>query len=224
MSWRWNWAEAEAAYRRALALDPRSAYAVVEFVDLLRLTGRWNAAESELRKARALLPSLPVLANKQAELELDRGHLDAAIATANLTINLKRDYGRSYVILGAAYERKGQLAEALAAYRTAAGMQGEQRRALPALGYLLARIGQPDEARSLLGQLLAMNANLRNCAFQIAIVYAGLGESDKALDWLETAVRTRQAAVPLTGLEYRFRSLRQSPRFRALIRQIGLLM
>ena len=224
MSWRWNWAEAETAYRRALALDPRSAYAVVEFVDLLRLTGRWNEAESELRKARALLPSLPVLANKQAELELDRGHLDAAIATANLTINLKRDYGRSYVILGAAYERKGQLAEALAAYRTAAGMQGEQRRALPALGYLLARIGQTNEARSVLGQLLAMNANLRNCAFQIAIVYAGLDESDKALDWLETAVRTRQAAVPRAGLEYRFESLRQSPRFRALIRQIGLPM
>ena len=224
MSWRWNWAEAEAAYRRALALDPRSAYAVVEFVDLLRLTGRWNEAESELRKARALLPSLPVLANKQAELELDRGHLDAAIATANLTINLKRDYGRAYVILGAAYERKGQLAEALAAYRTAAGMQGEQRRALPALGYLLARIGQPEEARSVLGQLLAMNTNLRNCAFQIAIVYAGLDESDKALDWLETAVRTRQAAVPRAVLEYRFQSLRQSPRFRALIQQIGLPM
>ena len=178
MSWRWNWAEAEAAYRRALALDPRAAYAVVEFVDLLRQTGRWNEAESELRKARALLPGLPVLANKQAEIELERGRLDAAIATANLTINLKRDYGRAYVILGAAYERKGQLAEALVAYRTAAGMQGEQRRALPALGYLLARIGQSDEARSVLGQLLAMNTNVRNCAFQIAIVYAGLGESN----------------------------------------------
>ena len=149
---------------------------------------------------------------------------DAAIATANLTINLKRDYGRSYVILGAAYERKGQLAEALAAYRTAAGMQGEQRRALPALGYLLARIGQPEEARSVLGQLIAMNTNVRNCAFQIAVVYAGLGEPDMALDWLETAVRTRQAAAPFAVLEYRFQSLRQSPRFRALIQQLGLPM
>ena len=76
MSWRWNWAEAETAYRRALALDPRSAYAVVEFVDLLRQTGRWNEAENELRKARALLPALPVLTNKQAELELDRGRFE----------------------------------------------------------------------------------------------------------------------------------------------------
>jgi len=224
MSWRWNWAGAEAAYRRALALDPRSAYAVVEFVDLLRQTGRWNEAESELRQARALLPGLPVLANKQAELELERGRLDAAIATANLTINLKRDYGRAYVILGAAYERKGQIAEALAAYRIAAGMQGEQRRALPALGYLLGRLGQSAEARSVLGQLIAMNANVRNCAFQIAVVYAGLGETDNALDWLETAVRTRQAAAPFAVLEYRFQSLRQSPRFRALIQQLGLPM
>jgi len=127
-------------------------------------------------KARALLPGLPVLANKQAELELERGRLDAAIATANLTINLKRDYGRAYVILGAAYERKGQLAEALAAYRTAAGMEGEQHRALPALGYLLARAGQAEEARAVLRRLIAINTNVRNCAFQIAVVYAGMGE------------------------------------------------
>ena len=224
MSWRWNWAEAEAAYRRALALDPRSAYAVVEFVDLLRQTGRLNEAENELRKARALLPGLPVLANKQAELELERGRLDAAIATANLTINLKRDYGRAYVILGAAYERKGQLVEALAAYRTAAGMEGEQRRALPALGYLLARVGQAEEARAVLRRLIAMNTNVRNCAFQIAVIYAGMGEEDIALDWLETAVLTHQAAAPLAVLEYRFHSLRQSPRFRALIQQLGLPM
>ena len=224
ISWRWNWAEAEIAYRRALALDPRSAYAVVEFVDLLRQTGRWNEAESELRKARALLPDLPVLTNKQAELELDRGRLDAAISAANLTIRLKSDYGRAYVVLGAAYERKGQLAEALAAYRTAAAMPGEQRRALPALGYLLARLGQTEEARSVLRQLIAMNTNVRNCAFQIAIVYAGLDEREIALDWLETAILTRQAAAPFAILEYRLQSLRQSSRFRAMIQQLGLPM
>ena len=224
MSWRWNWAGAEAAYRRALALDPRAAYAVVEFVDLLRQTGRWNEAESELRKARALLPGLPVLANKQAEMELERGRLDAAINTASLTISLKRDYGRAYVILGAAYERKGQLVEALAAYRTAAGMEGEQRRALPALGYLLARIGQAEETHAVLRRLIAMNTNVRNCAFQIAVVYAGMGEQDIALDWLETAVLTHQAAAPFAVIEYRFQSLRQSPRFRALIQQLGLPM
>ena len=224
MSWRWNWAGAEAAYRRALGLDPRSAYAVVEFVDLLRQTGRSNEAESELRKARALLPGLPVLASKQAELELERGRLDAAIATASLAISLKRDYGRAYVILGAAYERKGQLAEALAAYRTAAGMEGEQRRALPALGYLLARIGQTEEARAVLRRLIAMNTNVRNCAFQISVVYAGMGEQDIALEWLETAVLTHQAAAPFAVLEYRFHSLRQSPRFRSLIQQLGLPM
>jgi len=75
-----------------------------------------------------------------------------------------------------------------------------------------------------LGQLIAMNANVRDCAFQIAVVYAGLGEPDNALDWLETAVRTRQAAAPFAVLEYRFHSLRQSPRFGGLIRQLGLAM
>jgi tetratricopeptide (TPR) repeat protein len=224
MCWRWNWAEAEIAYRRALALDPRSAYAVVEFVDLLRQTGRWKEAENVLGEARALQPDSPVLANKQAELELERGRFDAAVSTAKLTIRLKSDYGRAYVVLGAAYERNGQLAEALAAYRAAAAMPGEQRRALPALGYLLGRLGQIEEARSVLRQLIAMNSNVRNCAFQIAVVYTGMGEQDIALDWLETAIRTHQAAAPFAVLEYRFQSLRQFPRFRAMIQQLGLPM
>jgi hypothetical protein len=51
-----------------------------------------------------------------------------------------------------------------------------------------------------------------------------MGEEDIALDWLEAAVLTHQAAAPLAVLEYRFHSLRQSPRFRALIQELGLPM
>ena len=48
-----------------------------------------------------------------------------------------------------------------------------------------------------------------------------MGEQDIALDWLETAIRTHQAAAPFAVLEYRFQSLRQFPRFRAMIQQLG---
>ena len=50
---KWDLPQAELAYRRALQLDPRNAYAVVEYADLLWETGRIGQAAEEIRKARA---------------------------------------------------------------------------------------------------------------------------------------------------------------------------
>lgn len=221
---RWDLAGAEAEYRRALELDSRLPYAVVEYADLLRETGRTSGAESEIRKARAFLPALPVLASKQAEIELDHQQVETAIATATAAIRLKRDYGRAYIVLGMAYEQKGALPEALEQYRAALAMDSQDRRALPALGYLLGRMGRRDEAQSVLRRLMELNSRVRNCAFQIAVVYAGLGEKDCALDWLERAYQTRQMHVPFMTVEYRFSPLRNHERFRAIVRQLGLRM
>jgi tetratricopeptide (TPR) repeat protein len=101
-------------------------------------------------------------------------------------------------------------------------MNPEDRRALPALGYLLGVMGRWKEAQAIASQLEGMNARVRNCAFQVAVVYSGLQQHDKAIDWLEQAYRTKQAAVPSMAIEYRFQSLRHHPRFQAMLHQLGL--
>ena len=101
-------------------------------------------------------------------------------------------------------------------------MNPRDRRALPALGYLLATMGRRDEARTVLRELEQMNTQVRNCVFQIAVVHAGLGEDQKALEKLEHGYRTKQAAMPAMTTEYRFHSIRQYPRFQAILSQLGL--
>jgi tetratricopeptide (TPR) repeat protein len=219
---RWDLAGAEVEYRRAIDLDARLAYPIVEYADLLRETGRIDQAEFEIRKARAFLPALPVLAWKQAEIELDLKQPEGAIAAATSAIHLRRDYSRAYVVRGAVYESKGLFSQALDQYRAALTMDNQDRRALPALGYLLARTGRPQEATAVLEQLLQMNAHVRNCAFQVALVYTGLGDHKHALEWLERAYTTHQVHVPFMGVEPRFEPLRQDPRFRAILTRLGL--
>lgn len=219
---RWNFKDAESAYRRAIALDPRSAYAVVEYADLLRETGRIEEAVNEIRKARALMPAIPVLATKEAEIHLDQNHPDAAIAAATEAIRLNRHHYRAYVPLGAAWEAKGEFEKAIDAYRQALHLNNLDRRALPAYGYLLGVTGRRDEAMSVVRQLEDMNARIRNCAFQIAIVYAGLGEHKRALDWLERAWQTHQELFPFATLEYRLKPLHKYPRFHQLLSHAGL--
>jgi tetratricopeptide (TPR) repeat protein len=214
---KWDFGEAEAAYRRALALDPRNAYAVIEYADLLLETGRVQLAAEEVRRARALLPAFPALAVKEAEIQLHQGRPDAAMATAKSALDLSRTYWRAYIALGMAHEMRGEFDAALAAYEHVLRSDPADRRALPAYGYLLARTGQTARAREVAADLEKINSTVRNVAFQIAVVYAGLGQNKLALDWLERAWHTRQQHFPFATVEYRFRGLHDNPRFLELL-------
>jgi tetratricopeptide (TPR) repeat protein len=219
---KWDFAGAEAAYRRAIELDPRNPWAIVEYTDLLRETGRVEQAAAEIRQARALLPLLPVLAWAEAEIQLDQQRMDAAIATATAAIQLTRDYRRAHVALGTGFEMKGEFERALGEYRAALAMNAQDRRALPAYGHLLALMGRKKDAEEVLRQLQELNSRIRNCAFQIAVVYTGLGDHDRALEWLERAYQTHQVHTPFAGVEPRFRPLHRYPRFQAIVNRIGV--
>lgn len=218
---RWDLKGAEAEYRAALALDPRNPNAAAEFADLLRETGRLEEAEQLIRRSRALLPALPVLAWKEAEIQLDLGRHDAAIVSAETALRFNQSYGRAHVVLGMAWESKGDPARALAAYQRALALQSTDRRALPAYGYLLGKLGRREEAAATARTLVNFHQNVRNSAFQIATVYMGLGDSAQALRWLEEGLRTRQMLMPALGIETRFQPLHGDPRFQALLAAIA---
>jgi tetratricopeptide (TPR) repeat protein len=217
---KWDLPAAEKEYRRALELDPRNMYAAVEYADLLRETGRTAEAAALIRRSRALLPALPQLAAKEAEIHLDLGHSDAAVAAANDALALNRSYTRAEVWLGQAQEHKGAYPIALEHYEHVLAVDPMDRRALPAYGYLLARLGETERAEAVARQLEDMNENVRNCAFQVAVVYVGLRRYDVALNWLEKAWKTHQVHFPFARVEPRFRELHDNPHFKALIARV----
>lgn len=219
---RWDFRSAEAEYRRAIELNPRNYYAVVEYADLLRETGRVEQAADEVRKARALLPAIPVLLAKDAEIQLDQNRPDAAITAATEAIRLNRQHHRAYLPLGEAWEVKGDVERALDTYRQALNLNNLDRRVLPAYGYLLGVMGRREEAQSIIRQLEDMNNRIRNCAFQIAVVYTGIGEHQQALDWLERAWQSRQQHFPFAAVEHRLKGLHKYPRFHNLLGRAGL--
>lgn len=218
----WDFPRAEAAYRRALALDSRNAYAVVEFADLLWINGRLPDASALIARARAVIPGRAVLAAKDAEIQLALGHPDAAIAAAVAALEVQRDYWRAYVAMGTAYESRGDFVSARACYRRVLDIDPYERRALPAYGALLARTGDTAAAREVARMLERRTATVRNSSFQVAVVYAALGEQEHALDWLERSWRTRQAHFPFAAAEPRFRVLHGNARFRELLGRAGL--
>jgi serine/threonine-protein kinase len=54
------------------------------------------------------------------------------------------------------------------------------------------------------------------------MIYARLGEKEKALQYIERALREHQSDLIFINVEPYFESLKGEPRFQAVVRQVGL--
>jgi serine/threonine-protein kinase len=66
------------------------------------------------------------------------------------------------------------------------------------------------------------NKRLIGNAFVIAKIYAGLGEEELAFEWLEKAYNLHEAGMVRLRVDPALDSLRQNPRFKALLKKMNL--
>lgn len=90
------------------------------------------------------------------------------------------------------------------------------------LGWCLARAGRIDEARDLLMQLKERTAAEWVSPVALARIHVGLGEYDATLAELERAYAERAYRIVMLDIEERWDPVRDTPRFQALRRAVGL--
>jgi hypothetical protein len=94
---------------------------------------------------------------------------------------------------------------------------------LSALGYVYAVSGKKTEAQSVLDRLKRMSEQRYVSSRFAAGVYAGLGEKDETFDLLRSAHEDRSLQIgPGIIADPALDSVRFDPRFRDLLRQMGL--
>ena len=71
-------------------------------------------------------------------------------------------------------------------------------------------------------ELIRLQAQGKHLAHPIAAVYAGLGDYDQAFRWLDVAYKARDGSLILLKTDPTFDSLRDDPRFAALLRKMKL--
>jgi Flp pilus assembly protein TadD len=91
------------------------------------------------------------------------------------------------------------------------------------LGFALAALDRKAEARQTLDELKKQSAGRYVAPYNIAIIHLGLGDKNEAFAWLERAYSERSSflAIHLTA-DPRLDSLRGDPRFKDLVRRVGL--
>lgn len=215
-----DWPAAETCYNRALELSPSSADTYALYGRLCAGLGRFDEAIALQRRAHELDP----LAQRVDILTtlLRAGRYDEAVREAEAAAEIDGEYDRVRATLGWAYILTGRHEEGLAELERAVNVSRENTIWLGQLGQAYAMAGDAARARAILAELDDHAKRAYVSPYHFAYVYTGLGEMDHAMDWLERAVAERTG--PAYGIKGSFllAPLRGHPRFRALLREMGL--
>ena len=222
-TYEWNWAMAEREYKRAVQLNPGDARTHNWYAGYLMYTGRLEEGISEARRARELDPlSLPVN-NALAGRLLAAGRYDLALEQVQKTLQLDPHFAPARQTLGWAYLHNGKREEAIQEFQRALQLSGtEDTDLMLDLGFAYAIAGKRREAGRILDKLKSLRERGVVPSGSIAILYGALGDSNEAFAWLEKAYEERDPQLTYLKAGRRFEPLRQDPRFRELVRRVGL--
>ena len=223
-----QWDGAEDAYRRAIAANPGNANAHHFFGWFLSHLGRHEEALAELERARELDPFSPIInTDLGGALYVARRYTDAERHLVRAR-ELDPRFRRTLWILALVQYELGRVDEAVNTMGMRIGLADLWNAQYAAL---LVKAGQRAEGIEQLNSFLARSRGIPGTpgpwnspfdAIMVPDVYLALGDVDTALEWLERAVELGLGAGPISLLVWpTYDSLRDEPRFQALVRRMG---
>jgi len=221
-SYDWDFEAAEREFRRAFALDPNNLDAHFHYLHYLIARNQMQQAQEETTLALDLDPIWPLFNTFRAEIFYYARDYDSAIAKAHGTIEQYPTYWLSYFWLGSSYREKKMYREALEAFTQGRKLSGDHPAMIAMYGHSLALSGDAAGARKALAELRRLAQSRYVSSLYFAAIYTGLGEKSTALDWLEKASAERFERLIYVGVEPAADPLRSEPRFRDLLRRMGL--
>ena len=216
----WNFEAAGKEFRRAIELNPGYATAHHWYAWHLSLVGQNSEAIAEMRKAENLDPLSLIINADLAELLLIAHFPDESIQRSRKAIEMDAGFGLAHNQLGQAYLEKHMPGEAIAELQKAIELTGGSPTSTANLARAYAASGRNAKAVALLDDLKKHSDPGNPHNSEIAMIYAALGNKDQALSWLEKGYDER--FNPGVLLRPGFDPLRSDPRFKDLLRRIGL--
>jgi DNA-binding winged helix-turn-helix (wHTH) protein/Flp pilus assembly protein TadD len=216
----WDWAGAEAAYLRAIELNPNCARAHQKYAALLSARGRHNEAARTARVALDLDPTSLAAAADAAWMLCMARDFQAAAEQSWKALAMDSKFAPAQNTLGLAYQHMGMLEEAIVEFGNACVCGGRHPAALAALGCALAAGGEFREAQDIRREMEQMSQARNRSSYWISMLDLALGERQAAMDALRQAHRDRDPWIVWIGVEPRFDALRGQPEFEELSRSI----
>lgn len=217
-----DWPGAEREYLRAIQLNPRYEISYELYSYLLCANGRFDEAVKIAQRGLDQNPlSAPLSTDVGSAFYLQRRY-DTAIQQFQKSLDLDSTDSSSIISIGEAYEQKGMHAQAIAMYEKAIRLTERTSNILGLLGNAYAASGNRAEALKILAEMKGMSKSRYVSPWDLAIIYTGLGEKDQAIEQVTRAYEERAGWIINIGSEPMLDPLRSDPRFKDLVRRMGI--
>ncbi|HEY7546488.1 MAG TPA: hypothetical protein VID27_16480, partial [Blastocatellia bacterium] len=216
----WNWQAALEEMERAIAIDPARAINHHWAASLYSLLSRHDAAIEAAREAQRLDPLSYSVNGDLGWYYYYARRFDDAIRQCRRTLELEPSAPSMRVCTELCFQLKGQAEAAFAEMEEELKQAQAPKSALEAYRRAFTRSGLRG-VREMKIQNLERDASRKGRNYQLAIGNALLGNADRALFWLERAVRERESWVGFIQVDPAFDSLQQDVRFQSLIKRLG---
>jgi TolB-like protein/DNA-binding winged helix-turn-helix (wHTH) protein/Tfp pilus assembly protein PilF len=221
MHYEWDWAGAEHEFRRAIELNPNYATAHHWYAYDLFATGRADEAVAEMQRARSLDPFSPIINTDLAEAYFYARRFDDALSQAKSAVALDPSFPLAYTSLERIYLLRQMFPEAVRAAEEAVTLAPADRWMQARLAVALAHAGRKAEAQRILSSLETQSV-ANGARDDLLLIYAALGDRDRMFADFEKLYANRDGGLILLNCNEDWEPYRSDPRFRDLVRRVGL--
>ena len=217
----YDFVTAEREYRRALELNPNYPTAHQWLAEHLSAMKRFDEALTEIRRALELDPLSLIINRIYADILLDARRYDEAIEQYKKTIELEPSSMLPHYFLARAWEGKGNREEAVREYGESAKLNGVAPETVAKVNDVYAKSGWKAYLEAGLKEVVFASKR-QTPPFVIASYYARLGDKEQMLSWLQQSYEQRDFRLTLLSVAFEFDEMRSDPRFKELVRRVGL--
>ena len=219
----WDWAKAELEFKRALELDPNNAGTHYRYgAAYLLPLGRTDEAITEIKRAMDLEPLDLILGANLAGAYMYARQNDRALDQARKTFDLDPNFVGSRIWLALIYNVNGRYDDALALCEKPLQNTPTNQLCLAINGYAYAKAGRRLEAEEIVKRYNEAAKTQYVSHYWLGVIHVALGQRDEALAELEKAFDDRDLFVLRLRIDPLMVPLQDDPRFKDLIRRIGL--
>ena len=207
----------------AVAINPSFEFARRARALTLASLGRLDEAQVDIDVALEVDPLNAMVANTAGDIYRWQGDTERAVELYREAMELDAGNPLGSNSLGLWHCAKGDTEQGLELLRQARLISLDDPLVVGDLGYCFAISGRSDEARALLDELERRSSDEWVSPVGLARIHMGLGERDAALAQLERAYEERAYRLVELGLDDRWDPIRDDPRFRELVRGVGVI-
>lgn len=217
----YDWLGSEKEFRRAIQLGPQYATAHQWYAESLAWQGRFQEAFAQSEQARRLDPLSLIIATDYASILYYSRQYDSALKQCRSVLELDPNFRHARGLMVPSYSELGRYDEALDEMnRWAAGDQGPWAVAMRAAVY--SHLGRAEEARREVVNIEQLPGSRIDRTPALLVAYSGTGQKEQVIELLQKAVSEHSNAVVQVKVDPMYDPIRSDPRFRDLLRRVGL--